>query len=81
MQLFSLLFIFHSCSDTTSSISSGIQSQSQDEGEGSLQGRERGRGSDLGEIMSSKDAYQLLFQSGVETVRAWAKTVNIKDYM
>ena len=31
--------------------------------------------------MSSKDAYQLLFQSGVETVRAWAKTVNIKDYM
>ena len=31
-------------------------------------------------IMSSKEAYSLLFQCGVETVRAWARTVDLSLY-
>ena len=31
-------------------------------------------------IMSSREAYALLFQCGVETVKAWAKTVDITQY-
>jgi hypothetical protein len=53
-----------------------------------VQGRDRGSaggsgsvgGAELGAIMSSKEAYQLLFQCGVDTVKAWAKTVDIEDY-
>ena len=53
-----------------------------------LQGRDRGSvggsgsvvGAELGAIMSTREAYQLLFQCGVDTVKAWAKTVNIEDY-
>ena len=33
-----------------------------------------------GGVMSSREAYSLLFQSGVETVKAWARTVNINEY-
>ena len=33
-----------------------------------------------GGIMSSREAYSLLFQSGVETVKAWARTVDITEY-
>jgi hypothetical protein len=53
-----------------------------------IQGRDRDSaggsggvgGAELRAMMSSKEAYQLLFQCGVDTVRAWAKTINIEDY-
>lgn len=62
--------------------------QNQYQNQGSIQGRDRGSaggsgsigGAELGAMMSSKDTYQLLFQCGVDTVKAWVKTVNIDDY-
>jgi hypothetical protein len=53
------------------------------EGQRESEGREgqgEGRGREVGSVMTSRDAYRLLFLCGAETVKAWAKTVNIEEY-